>query len=492
MISKIKLDEKEIILRNPMTPNIFDIDSISLLIGINGSGKTRALCDIVNTFRIQNSKIGYKHSQVFNQENIPLSYQDFKKWGVIYFTSLPFRVDFKKSTRHFINASENPTNKNIANNLNQYHDIILDFNIEPKLIMKTEVNVRKILHAIIDVMIKGRDISYRKVPFSSELNKIKSLNEELSKNKNNNSFNKNEFINSEIDSIYKKTSEVIIKTLKKQKDELYVFCFFCYISLLIKKNKSFDDILRWFFLEDYNKYSYDDPIELYMHIENEINQLYNIICYYNPNIEKDNILDTNHSIIEFDYSIIEPSINNFIITKYFNIEIKNMSSGQIALLKQIGTIDDSIKKLNKNGIRKILLLIDEGDAFLHLDWQRKYIYTLNKILSRIKKSQGIETLQLILATHSPILATDIPKEFICRLGKNSKDNISGFSAPLYQLLDESFDTKTIGQFSSEKINQLIGRIKNNVIEDSDHYIIEQIDNSLIKNELENLIKQKRK
>lgn len=226
MISKIKLDEKEIILRNPMTPNIFDIDSISLLIGINGSGKTRALCDIVNTFRIQNSKIGYKHSQVFNQENIPLSYQDFKKWGVIYFTSLPFRVDFKKSTRHFINASENPTNKNIANNLNQYHDIILDFNIEPKLIMKTEVNVRKILHAIIDVMIKGRDISYRKVPFSSELNKIKSLNEELSKNKNNNSFNKNEFINSEIDSIYKKTSEVIIKILKKQKDELYVFCFF--------------------------------------------------------------------------------------------------------------------------------------------------------------------------------------------------------------------------------------------------------------------------
>lgn len=272
------------------------------------------------------------------------------------------------------------------------------------------------------------------------------------------------------------------------------FVFFCYISLLIKKNKSFDDILRWFFLEDYNKYSYDDPIELYMHIENEINQLYNIICYYNPNIEKDNILDTNHSIIEFDYSIIEPSINNFIITKYFNIEIKNMSSGQIALLKQIGTIDDSIKKLNKNGIRKILLLIDEGDAFLHLDWQRKYIYTLNKILSRIKKSQGIETLQLILATHSPILATDIPKEFICRLGKNSKDNISGFAAPLYQLLDESFDTKTIGQFSSEKINKVIDRINKNEneIEDSDCYIIDQIDNNLIKNELKNLIKQKRK
>lgn len=263
----------------------------------------------------------------------------------------------------------------------------------------------------------------------------------------------------------------------------------------MKNNKLSSDIFYWLFFEIFSLPIHHSPYfnsNRYEFIINNINELMDIISQFKSHIKENNIINNDRSVIELNYSLVEN--NNLNIKKFFNIELKNMSSGEMALLEQIGKIDNSIKKMNKKGIKKILLLIDEGDAFLHLDWQRKYIFTLNKVLSRIKQELKIEALQLILATHSPILATDIPKEFICRLGTSSKNDISGFAAPLYQLLDESFDTKTIGQFSSEKINKVIDRINKNEneIEDSDCYIIDQIDNNLIKNELKNLIKQKRK
>ncbi|HCD9054574.1 TPA: ATP-binding protein, partial [Klebsiella quasipneumoniae] len=130
----------------------------------------------------------------------------------------------------------------------------------------------------------------------------------------------------------------------------------------------------------------------------------------------------------------------------------------------------------------------EGDAFLHMEWQRKYISSLNKMLGSLKVSLGIEHLQLILATHSPLLATDVPKDFISRLPVEN-NTLSGFASPLYILLNESFGTKTIGEFATNKIEKVISKIPENTLTEEDYYIIENIDNPLIKNELERLIMQ---
>lgn len=147
-----------------------------------------------------------------------------------------------------------------------------------------------------------------------------------------------------------------------------------------------------------------------------------------------------------------------------------MSSGQIAILAQIGAISDSITKLSDRGIRSILLLIDEGDAFLHIDWQRKYISNLNKMLGSLKTSLGIDNLQLILASHSPLLATDVPKDFITRLPIENA-TLSGFASPLYILLNESFGTKTIGEFATNKIETIIDKIPNRILTEKDYYLI---------------------
>ncbi|EFA0661983.1 ATP-binding protein, partial [Escherichia coli] len=207
-------------------------------------------------------------------------------------------------------------------------------------------------------------------------------------------------------------------------------------------------------------------------------------------IIKDSRLNESTLRLEFE---IDPYEGQRLLTRYnlndiFKIDFSDMSSGQIAILAQIGAISDSITKLSDRGIRSILLLIDEGDAFLHIDWQRKYISNLNKMLGSLKTSLGIDNLQLILASHSPLLATDVPKDFITRLPIENA-TLSGFASPLYILLNESFGTKTIGEFATNKIETIIDKIPNRILTEKDYYLINNIDNPLIKSEIERLIMQ---
>ncbi len=57
MISEITTNGTKIKLRNNSANdiNIYDMDSLSLLIGINGSGKTKSLCSIINYFFPKNN-----------------------------------------------------------------------------------------------------------------------------------------------------------------------------------------------------------------------------------------------------------------------------------------------------------------------------------------------------------------------------------------------------------------------------------------------------
>ncbi|QJI38414.1 AAA family ATPase [Pseudomonas sp. ADAK13] len=141
------------------------------------------------------------------------------------------------------------------------------------------------------------------------------------------------------------------------------------------------------------------------------------------------------------------------------------------------------KKKNPN----ILLLIDEGDAFLHLEWQRRYIMQINDFLYRCKKDLDIKNLQLILATHSPLLATDIPRDFVCTL--DSPDPQPSFAAPLQLILNKSFNSRSIGEFATREINRTLHRIKSGKLENKDLYIIEMIDDPVIKREILYLLKE---
>ncbi|MNM98022.1 hypothetical protein D3C81_1105430 [compost metagenome] len=168
----------------------------------------------------------------------------------------------------------------------------------------------------------------------------------------------------------------------------------------------------------------------------------------------------------------------------FDVGFQNMSSGQLAILAQLSLISDAVKSFSERNIKRVLLLIDEGDAFLHLEWQRKYIGHLNGMLARLKSEYGMISLQLILATHSPLLATDVPKEFICRMeAKGSDVAPSAFAAPLHELLNQSFGAKTVGEFASRKINEVVSDFSKGKRSEEGDYIVSSIDNPIIKAEV---------
>lgn len=124
-------------------------------------------------------------------------------------------------------------------------------------------------------------------------------------------------------------------------------------------------------------------------------------------------------------------------------------------------------------------------AIGNLEWQRNYIFKINEFLNKVKHINNLSFLQLILATHSPLLATDIPKKFICPMDK--ADATSGFASPIHLLLNESFGTKTIGEFASQRINKTVKNIKENNISEKDLLVIKSIDNDILEREIMKLI-----
>ncbi|HBQ2883303.1 TPA: ATP-binding protein [Klebsiella quasipneumoniae subsp. quasipneumoniae] len=503
MISEIIINGTEIKLRKNGTVdiNIYSMDSLSLLIGINGSGKTKCLCSIINYFFPKNNMRIVSECSILNSRGERIEHSEIKRWGVVYFTPLPFRPKLDIRDSRFINASPTPNGKNTVFDLIGHKDLISDFDISPKIVAMKATNISKIARLILNIALDNKDLNQRSILLNHGLVEILSLREKIDANKDNNNpdtikYSTNKNLQAEIDYILQTCSGHLIDEIHHKVGEDKLFFIFSVIEWASTK-KQFNDSVVTFLLNKYlnlnvrlsRKFREN---KLHLECESKIDSLVNILEreVNNHNIIRDSRFNETYLRFEFE---INPYEGQKILTKYnlndiFKIEFSEMSSGQIAILAQIGAISDSITKLSDRGIRSILLLIDEGDAFLHMEWQRKYISSLNKMLGSLKVSLGIEHLQLILATHSPLLATDVPKDFISRLPVEN-NTLSGFASPLYILLNESFGTKTIGEFATNKIEKVISKIPENTLTEEDYYIIENIDNPLIKNELERLIMQ---
>lgn len=146
----------------------------------------------------------------------------------------------------------------------------------------------------------------------------------------------------------------------------------------------------------------------------------------------------------------------------FSFSWEGVSSGENALLSLFGRLY-SVKKTSNN----VLLLIDEADMLFHPEWQRRYIELMYKILPIIYPKKNI---QVIIATHSPIMLSDIPKQNVqflkSTLGKNKKrktiivDGCDTFSANIFRLFQDAFfvEDTGIGSFAEKKLKDIVKMI----------------------------------
>ena len=138
------------------------------------------------------------------------------------------------------------------------------------------------------------------------------------------------------------------------------------------------------------------------------------------------------------------------------------SAGEKTILFYLQRIDlmlDKIERDKKNSI----LLFDEIELYLHPSWQKR---VLKIILDFIAQTPLANNLQILLATHSPFILSDIPRQNIVFLkdGKqvDALEKKQTFGANIHTLLADGFfmDGGLMGEFAKEKIEDVIKFLNN--------------------------------
>jgi len=492
MLKKIQTENYIIILRNS-SPNIFDIDSITLLIGKNGSGKTLTLKGIINTFN-PNHKDSLKSNYRLHIDGVArVTSSRLNSWGLVYYTPAQNRPQLR-SSKNFIDASKRQVRDILK--IEEHKTILSAFDVELTLKATLSSDLKRIGSYLAENLIN------KKSSFNTQNNSFDLEKALLIKSKLNTitttEFDQEDFesLNNDYSNELNRISDKILNHFSQIEgtDEHRIFACFATVQHMIGLKKiATSTIIE--FVRVFLRTSIFTPSKATLR---QLEPFITIASGALELIEKESLdksrpnkpLISLKLITSNDRTRLDQNPGRII----FDIGFPEVSSGQWAIMRQTIAIYEALIELSKKpNITDILLLIDEGDAFLHLDWQRRYILQLNTFLADCKQKLGINNLQLIIATHSPILATDMPREFVCAMDRNDYATLHpSFAAPLQYVLNRSFSSRTIGEFATREINKTIKNIKTSVPTERDQYIISMIDDPVIKNEIEHMIENRKR
>ncbi|RPI19819.1 MAG: hypothetical protein EHM58_00055 [Ignavibacteriae bacterium] len=208
-------------------------------------------------------------------------------------------------------------------------------------------------------------------------------------------------------------------------------------------------------------------IKLFERLVNKADtRIFGNIIYFNTNVEKLEILK----------NFIDKYLETYPKLDFFEFSWRDLSSGEKAILNLYSRFYEIInKKVNKPTLKvsdSIIIMIDEGDIYLHPQWQKMFIKNILKFLTNLfeSKFKNID-IQLIITSHSPIVLSDLPSDCVIFLSKNENDEIiqsnlddfrQTFASNIYSLYQDSFFVKggLIGDFSKEQIDGLLRILSN--------------------------------
>ena len=146
------------------------------------------------------------------------------------------------------------------------------------------------------------------------------------------------------------------------------------------------------------------------------------------------------------------------IYSYWRIENLCENSEVIAKVLQMPSSGKKEKTKSSNDFQ--LILLDEADMLLHPEWQRDYV---DNVVSFCQKLYMDKTVQIVIATHSPIMLSDIPRQNTLFLQKDKESgkvySVNGsdtFASNIYGLFRESFfiEGGMIGKYAEKKLEEL--------------------------------------
>jgi hypothetical protein len=143
-----------------------------------------------------------------------------------------------------------------------------------------------------------------------------------------------------------------------------------------------------------------------------------------------------------------------------------LSSGEEAILNQLAEL--KIGWGLRNPSKSLIVVIDEGELYLHPEWQRIYVSTLFDFFEYLNSKEEVRVpVQIVLTSHSPFIASDIPKFNLIFLDKTPKDtlddyvamhdsqtHLSTFGENIFNLFKNSFYLSSLfGEFSKRWIEE---------------------------------------
>lgn len=159
--------------------------------------------------------------------------------------------------------------------------------------------------------------------------------------------------------------------------------------------------------------------------------------------------------------------------------VPNMSSGQMSFVSLFARLYRFVRKGDDN--RPVVVFLDEAETALHPEWQRRLVSYLIRFLNVFMPERRY---QLIFASHSPTLLSDIPKGNCVFLQESKENNQYGlplnksvsfgdkegggkegecdntFGANIYDLYHNAFflEHGAIGEFAEAKIHEALQKV----------------------------------
>lgn len=467
MIHSIRIDGETVTLvpegvsREPNS-NIFNADSMMLFVGANGSGKTRMLTKIAET--------------VLEKDSVDVSYSgDLSNLRVIYLTLSPFgRPEMDVDDPRFQALYRSRVNEPIVPAAESFRALAEEFNLPAKVQLKFGDRAKRVLQRLRDSAYSAFRGGKLKGP-QALVEMFKSVELAREKRHQDNLSMATWFESSEYAAVKvaeKKLEELFERILRDKfgsELELHLLA----IHMTLSDSRDQEKARRSFLVNFGVEISPAPPHKAATkRLEGYLNDLRRLGVALEP-ATGDELLQKSR--YEFDIDRLN-EIADVDLLGLAEIEMVGMSSGMAALFSQFSLIQKGIADLAPLDPKKndLLLLIDEGDVFLHMAWQQRYVNYLNTYVLSLRKAFG--HVQVVLTTHSPVLMSDFPRDHIRKLQRPTlneevefesllgvdlpgDDEIVSFGAPLESIVRHTGDSGTIGVFAAGVIKQLIDDLR---------------------------------
>ena len=125
----------------------------------------------------------------------------------------------------------------------------------------------------------------------------------------------------------------------------------------------------------------------------------------------------------------------------------------------------SVQDSRRVRYRNMNLVLDEVEICFHPEYQRQFVFKLIDLLTKLRLTRWC-SINILIATHSPFILSDIPQQNILYLENgecaNSQVTVNPYAANVNDILHQSFFLKDafMGEFSLRRIGNLVSEIDN--------------------------------